>query len=103
MEREKGFESAKNPVISGTYECSRSDAEGSREPPEASDRVAKAPEEHRGEWTPSSLPTPSPDLFLVAGAVAADRAALSHAAPADVEQILKRAVEQAAALRARVP
>jgi len=40
------------------------------------------------------------DLFIAAGSVAAERAARERAARADLERILRRAIEQAATLRA---
>jgi hypothetical protein len=45
------------------------------------------------------LPAPSPELFIAAGAAAADNAAQAGAPRAGADEILKRADDQAAALR----
>jgi hypothetical protein len=45
------------------------------------------------------LPDVSPDLFIAAGAIAAERAARGAGPRSRVEDILRRAVDQAAALR----
>ena len=48
---------------------------------------------------PRALPAPTADLFVTAGAIAAERAAQCGAPRSRVEEILRRAVDQAAALR----
>jgi hypothetical protein len=45
------------------------------------------------------LPEPTPELFMAAGAAAADNAAHAGTQPPGVQDIIKRAVDQAAALR----
>ncbi len=45
------------------------------------------------------LPNVTPDLFLAAGVILADLATRSLASPADVEDVLRRAVQQAIVLR----
>lgn len=45
------------------------------------------------------LPNPTPELFIAAGATAADNAAHAGTQPPGVQDIIKRAVDQAAALR----
>jgi hypothetical protein len=48
------------------------------------------------------LPPPTADLFITAGAIVAERAARGRADRGQVETALRRAVDQAAALRAEV-
>jgi hypothetical protein len=45
------------------------------------------------------LPEPSPELFIAAGAAAADNAAHAGIQRPGVQDIIKRAIDQAAALR----
>jgi len=45
------------------------------------------------------LPAPTPELFIAAGLAAADNAAQAGTPRSDAEEFLKRAVDQAAALR----
>ncbi len=49
------------------------------------------------------LPRPPADLFIAAGAIAAERAARGGASRRRIEDILRRAVDQAAVLREAVP
>jgi len=49
------------------------------------------------------LPRPPADLFIAAGAIAAERAARGGASRGRIEDILRRAVDQAAVLREAVP
>jgi hypothetical protein len=49
-----------------------------------------------------TLPDPSPDLFIAAGVAAAEGAARAGAPRSSVEEILRRAVDQAAVLRPEV-
>ena len=99
LEREKGFESPANPVFSRPYAAPYVDAGGPRNPPDASGRVATARD--AGDVQPP-LPAPSPELFIAAGIAAADGAARTGATRSAVEEILRRAIDQAAALRAEV-
>jgi hypothetical protein len=46
-----------------------------------------------------AIPEPTPDIFIAAGAIAAERAARGGGSRSRVEEILRRAVDQAAALR----
>jgi hypothetical protein len=50
----------------------------------------------------SPLPAPTPELFMAAGVAVAEGAARTGALRPAVEEILKRAVDQAAALRGEV-
>ncbi len=99
MEREKGFESPIDPVFSRSYDTGEGDAEGSTRLADASTPVATRSHEGDVRAAASPLPAPAPDLFITAGALAAERAARSHAERFRVEEILRRAVDQASALR----
>jgi hypothetical protein len=102
LEREKGFESAANPVFSRTYDTTEGDARGSTRPADASGRVATELQEGDDRGVPSPLPTPTSELFITAGAIVAEQAARDHAAWIKVQEILRRAVDQAAAVRGEV-
>jgi hypothetical protein len=99
MEREKGFESPAFPVFTRTYGTIEGDAGGSTRPADASGRVATWIHEGDDHGDPPPLPALTAELFITAGAIAADRAAREHAARSKVEEILRRAVDHAAALR----
>jgi hypothetical protein len=98
-----GIESGFSPVISSRYGSSESDEKSSTEPSDASGRVATSLQASDVPSTPPPLPAPSPDLFLAAGAVVAEWAARRQETRSRVEEILRRAVEQAAALREGAP
>ena len=102
MEREKGFESPASPVFSRPYAAPYVDAGGPRNPPDASGRIATEPDAGDVQRLSSPLPAPAPELFIAAGAAAADGAARTGATRSAVEEILRRAVDQAAALRGEV-
>ena len=99
MEREKGFESELSPAFSQLYVTSDGDARSSTRPPDASRHVST--QLHAGDTAklPSALPSLTPDLFIAAGLIVADRAAASNAERSRVEEILRLAVDQAIALR----
>lgn len=101
MERKKGSESPALPVISRTYDPAQGDRRDPSQPADASGRVGIDPDagDVRGATT-SSLPSPSPDLFIAAGAIVAGRAASAREPRVAVERLLHRAVDQAEALRA---
>jgi len=96
MEREKGFESAAIPALSGPYDIAHIDQQRSTRPLDASRQVATAPEE--GD-DPSRLPYPTAELFFTAGARLAAQAARENLERSRVEEILRRAIDQATALR----
>jgi hypothetical protein len=98
MEREKGFEPPAAPVISRTYGTSEGDGQSPTEPADASGRIARALHDGDDQGTLSPLPAPSAELFIVAGAIVAARAAEDGQEPSEVEQFLRRAVDQASAL-----
>jgi len=80
------------------YETSGRNARCSTPPAEASGCVPNEPE---GETRkpPPALPAPTPELFLTAGTIVADWAAREHAEYSKVEALLRRAVDQAVAIR----
>lgn len=100
MEREKGFESPTAPVFSGPYDTTEGDVRGSTEPPDASRRIATAPDAAHDLGTKGALPAPTADLFLAAGTTIAALASQAQQAASDVERFLRRALDQAAAARA---
>jgi hypothetical protein len=99
MEREKGFESASLRVLSLLYAGADPAPQGSTRPPDASGRVATELDGGDSREPEPRLLAPTPDLFIAAGAIAAERAARGQAPRVQVEEILRRAVDQAAALR----
>jgi hypothetical protein len=103
MEREKGFESVVSRGVSGTYATLENSLAGSTRPLDASGRVAT--ETVAGDTVSGAhgLPSVTPDLFLAAGFIVADLASRSLAEPSILEQVLRRAVHQAAALREQLP
>jgi len=102
MEREKGFESPAIPAFSRPYAAPDLHQRSSTKPADASGRVATAPGAGDTQGPSSPLPAPSPELFIAAGVAAADNAARTGAPRSAVEEILRRAVDQAAALRGEV-
>jgi hypothetical protein len=56
---------------------------------------------HEGDdgEAPPALPTPTAELFITAGAIVAERAARGRAERFKVEEIIRRAVDQATAAR----
>jgi hypothetical protein len=87
---------------SGDYAASDYDGRGTTRPADASSGVSTEIHENDGRAGPGALPAPTADLFIMAGAVLADRASREHADQTGVEVILRRAVAQAAALRGEV-
>ena len=102
MEREKGFESPAIPAFSRPYAAPDLHQRGSTNPADASGRIATAPHADDVQGLSAPLPAPPPELFIAAGIAAADNAARTAAPRSAVEEILRRAVDQAAALRAEV-
>jgi hypothetical protein len=86
-------------VLSGGYAVGDDDGRDTTRPADASSDVSTAPHENDGRAGNGALPAPTADLFIMAGAVLADRASREHADQTGVEEILRRAVAQAAALR----
>jgi len=102
MEREKGFESLAIPAFSRPYAAPDLHPRSSTKPADASGRIATAPDAGDIQEPSSPLPAPSPELFIAAGIAAADGAARMGAPRSAVEEILRRTVDQAAALRREV-
>jgi hypothetical protein len=116
-----GLESESGPVVSGCYGDADGDGRSSTASPDASGCVPTATDDGDSEEPPSELlelpapalelppepevslapelPAPTPELFITAGAIVADRAAHGRAERWKVEEILRRAVDQAGALR----
>ncbi len=99
MEREKGFESDADCVSSSLYAVPDVPGKVSRWRAEASRHVDTELRGDDNAQSPSALLDPTPDLFISAGAVVADRAAREGAQRSKVEELLRRAVDQATALR----
>jgi hypothetical protein len=98
MEREKGFEPGAFPAVSRIYDTAEGDGGGPRRPQDASGRVASGTDGsdvHGG----SPLPSPTPDLFIAAGAIVAGWAESARELRATVDGFLRRALDQAEALR----
>jgi hypothetical protein len=95
MEPEKGFESVVSRAFSGTYAASENAPEGSTRPLDASVRVATETDAGDTRYGANDLPVPTPDLFLAAGLIVADRAAQAHADALTVAELVGRAVQQA--------
>ncbi len=102
MEREKGFESPAIPVISRLYAAPDLHPRSSTKPADASGRIATAPDAGDIQERSSPLPAPSAELFIAAGIAVAEGASRAGAPRSAVEQLLRRAVDQAAALRGAV-
>jgi hypothetical protein len=99
MEREKGFESQALPVFTRPYDTSDGDAPSSTRPPDASGSVETEAQGGDDRSCLRQLPVPTAELFITAGVVIAGRAARERASKSTVEEILRRAVDQSAALR----
>lgn len=99
LEREKGFESPVIPVFSRPYDTDEGDVESSTQPSDASGPVETELEEGDSGEPPLPLPSPTSDLFIIAGAIAAEHAARGGAPRSRVEDMLRRAIDQAASLR----
>jgi hypothetical protein len=102
MEREKGFETRIIPGFSRLHETPDLHSQSSTNRADASGRIAMAPDAGDIQERSSPLPAPSPELFIAAGVAAADGAVRAGAPRSAVEEILRRAVDQAAALRGEV-
>jgi hypothetical protein len=99
MEREKGFESPVIPVFSRPYDTGEGDAESPTQPSDASGPVETELEGGDSGEPPLPLPSPTAELFITAGAIAAERAACEGAERSKVENMLRRAIDQATSLR----
>ncbi len=102
MEREKGFEPRVNTAFSRLHETPDFHSRSSTNPADASGRIAIAPDAGDTRERSSPLPVPSPELFIAAGVALAEGAARTGAPRSAVEEILKRALDQAASLRGEV-
>ncbi len=102
MEREKGFEPGVFAGFSRLHETPDLHSRSSTIPADASGRVAIAVHAGDTQERSSPLPDPSPELFIAAGIAVAEGASRAGAPRSAVEEILRRAVDQAAALRAEV-
>ncbi len=99
MEREKGFEPGITHGFSVTYTTPENAPESSSRPLDASSNV---PTEHvRGDTRriSTALPPPTPEMFLQAGFIVADRAARALSGKPVLDGIFHRAVQHAVALR----
>ncbi len=94
-----GLESGVFQVLSRLNTVADEAPQGSTRPPDASGRVATGLHGGDSREPEPALPEPTQDLFIAAGAIAAECAARGHAPRVQVEEILRRAVDQAAALR----
>lgn len=102
MEREKGFEPGVIAGFSRLHETPDLHSQSSTKPSDASGRIATAPDAGDIQERSSPLPAPSPELFIAAGVTVAEGASRAGAPRSAVEQFLRRAVDQAAALRGEV-
>jgi hypothetical protein len=93
LEREEGFDPGVITGFSRLHEPPDFHSQSSTKPADASGRIATERDAGDIQERASPLPAPSPELFM-AGRAGAPRSA--------VEEILKRAVDQAAALRGGV-
>ncbi len=102
MEREKGFEPGVITGFSPLHETPDFHSQSSTKPADASGHVATERDAGDLREPSSPLPAASAELFITAGVALAESAARTGAPRPAVEEILKRAVDQAAALRAGV-
>jgi hypothetical protein len=66
---------------------------------DASDHVATDTHENDDRAGRDRLPRVTPELFIFAGAIAAERAVSEHAERSRIEELLRRAVEQSETVR----
>ena len=97
--RPRGFESEGSPVFSDGYGTAQGDDRGATRPADASVQVRTKHHDDDVQSGSRLLPSPTAEQFIVAGAVVAERASRGRAGRWQVEEILRRAVDQAAALR----
>ena len=69
------------------------------QPPDASSRVSKELVGGDTRDAGSALPVPTPEMFLHAGFIVANRAACANAGKPILDEIVHRAVQHALALR----
>ncbi len=93
-----GLESSCRAGVSSLHVVTDAAAPGSKQPPDASGSVATELDAADDGEPPSTLPEPTADLFIAAGAIVAERTARGRADRAQVEAILRRAAEQAGRL-----
>jgi len=97
-EREKGLESRLSLGYSEPFRPRDSDPRCVSQPPDASGRVVTSTDAGSVLLSSPSLPPVSQELFFAAGAALAARAAQRAQTHSRVDEILRRAVDQAAAL-----
>lgn len=98
MEREKGFESVVSRGVSGTYAPPENAPQSSTRPPDASVRVTTQTLAGYTGSNEGALPIVTPEMFLEAGLIVADRAMRAAPGPFEIEDALRRAVQQAKAV-----
>jgi hypothetical protein len=101
MEREKGFEPGISRAVSETYATPEDAPESPMQSPDASSRVSTELVGGDTRDAGSALPVPTPEMFLHAGFIVADRAARANAGKPVLDVIVHRAVQLAVALRDR--
>lgn len=98
MEREKGFEPVVSPGVSGTYATPENAPQSSTRHPDASVHVTTQTLAGYTGSNMGALPIVTPEVFLEAGLIVADRATRAAAGPFEIEDALRRAVQQAKAV-----
>jgi hypothetical protein len=101
LEREKGFEPGITHAFSDTYAAPKSAQESSTRLPDASVRVSTEFDAGDTRDGDRCLPVLTPDLFINAGVIVAEHAGSEHVERTKVEEILRRALDQAAAASGR--
>jgi hypothetical protein len=95
--RPRGFEPGDSPVLSDVYKNIDVDGRDATRPADASEHVST---DAHGNDVPQSKPLPplTPDLFIAAGSVAAERVSQEPTAGSRLEEILQRVVGHCAVL-----
>lgn len=99
LEREKGFEPGISPDVSGTYAAPLNASQSPTRPLDASAQVETDTFEHDTGEELRALPDVAAELFVEAGFNVALRATVGGVSAPALERIVRRAVEQATALR----
>ena len=85
-------------VLSGDYAAGDDDGRDTTRPADASSDVTTRADAHDDNVDTKSLPEPTRELFVAAGALVAKRLACEGANPGQVEEALRRVVDQCVAL-----
>ncbi len=85
-------------MLSGAYEGADGDGRDGTSPADASEHVSTEAHADDGDWRLDPLPTPTAELFIAAGAIAAERLVEEDAAGPRIEEILRRVVDQCVVL-----